>query len=122
MLHLDTRVHFNEMKLSPLIHQELDRTGVDVANARQRLAEDISNLCAGFRCHLGGRGFFQQFLMAALNAALALSEADNAAVRVSEYLELNVAGPLDILLHVEETRTAALSASESASEIGRAHV
>src|SRR5437016_9046232 len=39
--------------------------------------------------------------MAALNAALALSEADNAAVRVSEYLELNVAGPLDILLHVE---------------------
>ena len=48
----------------------------------------------------GGR-FFQQLLMAALDGALALSEADDVAVLVGQHLEFDVARVLDVLLHVE---------------------
>ena len=44
---------------------------------------------------------FDQLLVAALDGALAFAEAHDIAVLVSEHLELNVAGALDELLHVE---------------------
>ncbi len=47
------------------------------------------------------RRFFHQLLMAALDAALALAQADHVAVLVGQHLELDVARALDELLHVE---------------------
>ena len=44
---------------------------------------------------------FHQLLMAALDAAFALAQADHVAVLVGQHLELDVARALDELLHVE---------------------
>ena len=45
MLHLHARVHFDEVELAGLVHQELDRAGVGVARrAAMRLAQDRRDL------------------------------------------------------------------------------
>src|SRR6185436_3764504 len=46
------------------------------------------------------RGFFQQFLMAPLNAALTLSEVNHPSEIVAHDLKLNMAGVFDIALNV----------------------
>ncbi len=46
-------------------------------------------------------GFFDELLVAALDGALALAEGHDVAVLVGQDLELDVAGALDELLHVE---------------------
>jgi hypothetical protein len=38
MLHLDARVHLDEVDLAILIHQELDRPGIPVADILQATA------------------------------------------------------------------------------------
>src|SRR5262249_3235884 len=101
MLDLDTRVHLDEMKLAVLIHEEFDRACVAVADGGERLAQDAANFLAQFRRNLQRRRFFEQLLVAALNRALALSEADDVSVLVSENLKFDVPWVLDVLLHVE---------------------
>ncbi len=44
MLHLDARIHLDEVQPPVLIHQELDGAGVPVSDLRQRLAQDAANL------------------------------------------------------------------------------
>ena len=60
-------------------------------------------LLAQFLGHLQRRRFFHQLLVAALDAAFAFTQADDIAILVAQYLELDVARPLDELLHVEVT-------------------
>ncbi len=50
--------------------------------------------------HQAGR-LFDQLLVAALDGALALAQAHHIAVLVGQYLELDMARPLDELLHVQ---------------------
>src|SRR6185312_13257238 len=63
--------------------------------------EHLADLLSQFGCYLGGRRFFEQLLVPALNAAFALAQTHDISVLVGKNLELNVARVLDILLHVE---------------------
>ena len=73
VFNLDARVHLDEMKFAIRAHQEFNRPGILVADCAQRLAQDAANLGAQLGCHHHRGRFFQQFLMAALDRAFALS-------------------------------------------------
>ena len=51
MLHLHTRVDLDEVELTGLIHQELDRAGVSVSRRRHRLLEYCRDLLPQSVCH-----------------------------------------------------------------------
>src|SRR5207302_639926 len=60
-----------------------------------------ADLLAHVRRQVRRRRFFHQLLMAALKAAIALPQVGDVAVAVGEDLHLDVAGLLDVLLHVD---------------------
>src|SRR5690349_14656283 len=101
MLDLDTRVHLDEMKAAILVHEELDGAGIHVTNPAERGGENLSHLRAQLGRDHDGRRLLEQFLMPALDGTLAFAEADDVAVLVGKHLELDMAGALDELLHVE---------------------
>ena len=101
VLHLDARIHLDEVELAVFVHEELDGSGIDVADFGKRLAENAAYFGPKLRRNLRRRRFFQQLLMAALDGALAFAQADHVAVLVGEHLEFDVPRPLDELLHVE---------------------
>ena len=55
MLHLDARVHLDEVELAVFIHQEFDGAGVHIADVGKRLAQDLSDLVAQLRASPGWR-------------------------------------------------------------------
>ena len=101
VLHLDARVHLDEVELAVLVHQELDGARILVADFGETAAQGLADLLAHFGCDLQRWRFFDQFLMAALDGALALEQRGDVAVLVGEDLELDVARLLDELFHVE---------------------
>src|SRR6187402_165858 len=101
MLHLDTRIHLDEVDRTVLVHQELDRPGVPVSDLLQRLLDDAAELLAQLRTHLERRSLFDQLLMPTLNRALTLSKTHHVPVLIREYLELDMPWALDELLHIE---------------------
>ena len=52
MLHLDARVHLDEVQLAIFIHQEFDGAGVHIADVGKRLAQNLSDLVAQLRSDL----------------------------------------------------------------------
>src|SRR4029077_57267 len=46
MLHLDARIHLDEVKPTLLVHEKFDGAGIVVADLTERLAEDVSDLLA----------------------------------------------------------------------------
>ncbi len=52
MLHLDARVHLDEVEPAVFIHQKFDGAGIDVADLGQRLAQHLANLVAQLRRNL----------------------------------------------------------------------
>src|SRR5438309_8955459 len=118
MLYLDAGVHFDEVQAPVLIHQELDGARVPVSDLLERCAENLTNFCPQFWSYLSGGRLLQQLLMAPLDRALALTQADDAAVLVRQDLELNMAGMLDILFHIQ----IAIAERARRLQIGRAHV
>ncbi len=99
MLHLQARVHLQEVEVAGRVQDELDRARVDVA----RLARQP----AGARAHpppeilIDGRrrGFLDDLLVAPLQRALALAQVDDGAVPVGHDLDLDVARRRDVLLN-----------------------
>src|SRR5260370_6699256 len=101
MLHLDARVHLDEVKPPLLVHKKFDGAGIVVADVAQSFAEDVPDFLAQLGRHLYGRRFFEQLLVAPLNRALALPQADDVAVLVRQHLEFDMARILDIAFQVK---------------------
>ena len=91
MLHLDARVHFDEVQLAGFVHQELDRAGVGVADRAHRFAQrSPRSLCAASALTAGEGDSSMQLLMPPLDGALALAEHLHVSVLIAENLELDV--------------------------------
>ena len=54
MLHLNPRIHFNEVQLAIFVHQEFHGAGVHVADFGERAGEHLADLGAQFRRNLSG--------------------------------------------------------------------
>ena len=98
MLHLQPRVHFEEVEAAVLAGDEFHRAGRIVAD---RLGEGD-----GLRTHRRARRlveqrrgrFLQNLLIAALDRTLALAEVDHVAVPVPQHLDFDVTRVLDEFL------------------------
>ena len=99
MLDLDARVHFDEEPVV-LIHvvEELDGAGVVVADSCGELHSGIAEFLADLWIEVHRGRDFDDFLVAALDGAIALVEVDDVAVLVAEDLHLDVLGALDVAL------------------------
>ena len=84
---------------------ELDRARSGVVDAARGVAGGRADPGAGRRVEQRRRRFFDDLLVAALQAAFALAEMDDVAVAVGEDLHLDVPGPQDEPL--EEQRVVA---------------
>ena len=100
MLHLQPRVHLDEIELAVLV-EELHRAGaavLDLAHGRRhRLADFLA--CGVVERRRGG--LLEDLLMAPLQGAVALAEMDRIALTVAENLDLDVARLGEIFLHVD---------------------
>src|SRR5262249_45348946 len=91
VLHLQSRVHLHEIELTA-VEQELDGAGAHVPDfARDhysRRTQTITDLIG----HCRRRSLLDDFLMTALNRAIAIAQMNVIAVRVGEDLHLDVPG------------------------------
>ncbi|MPM38347.1 hypothetical protein SDC9_84976 [bioreactor metagenome] len=103
MLDLNPGVHFHEIEIAVGGQQEFDRPGIVVAGGLGRLDRGRAHAFAQFRIQRRRRRLFEQFLVAALNAAIAFPEVDDIAVVVGQDLEFDVARIDDIFFHVKRS-------------------
>src|SRR5262249_23748077 len=100
MLDLDARVHLDEIELPLLIPQELYGSGVAVADLFHGLHHSRPELLAGCSIDCRRRRFLNQLLVPALDRAFALAQVHDISLTVAQYLESDVARPVDESLHV----------------------
>ena len=100
VLDLDARVHLHEEVVAVRGQQTLDRPGRAVARRARRVDADRADARAELVVHRRGRRLLDELLMAALDGAVALAQVDDVAVRVGEYLHLDVPRIDDQLLDV----------------------
>src|SRR5439155_18000304 len=80
--------------------QKLDRARADVPDCARRRGGRFRQAAPQRRRHGDRRRLLDELLMAPLDATLALAERDDAAAVVGQNLDLDVPGPLEILLDV----------------------
>ena len=100
MLHLQARIHFEEIEIFLLIHQKFHRAGVGVVRRLRHAHRNLAHPAP----HLGvdnrrGR-LFEHFLVPPLQRTLSLAQVQCVAMFVGQYLHLDVARVDDGLLNV----------------------
>ena len=100
MLHLNARIHLDKVDRAVLIHQELDRPSILIADLGQAALQRRTQMLADLRRHLQTRRLLDQLLMAPLDRAFALKEHLDIPVLVRQYLKLDMPRPLNEFLHV----------------------
>src|SRR5262249_1549417 len=98
MLHLDSGIHFHEIKILAIIYQKLEGADIRIPNFLDRLYDAGSDFLAQRWRHDDGRRLLNQLLVAALNRALPFAEMNGVAVFVRHDLKLDMTRPLDELL------------------------
>ena len=96
MLHLDARVHFNEVVFAVLIHQKFDGTGIDIAHFARDFQRILIQVVARFLRHGKCRRVFHDLLIAALHRAVALIQMHDVSMRIAQNLHLDVLGLFDV--------------------------
>ena len=98
VLHLQPRVHLEEIVLLPRVDQELDRACGAVAHRLGQRHRLLAHRAHGGRGEARRRRLLDDLLVAPLDRAVTLGQVDRIAVRVGEQLDLDVPRPLDVTL------------------------
>ncbi len=85
----------------PVVHKELDRSGVHIADRLHGADRVLRHFGAGPRVEGGRRAFFQQFLVLALDGALALAEDHRVPLPVAEHLHLDMLGRVEVFFKID---------------------
>src|SRR5580704_17423828 len=101
MLHLNARVHFDEVEVAGFFAQEFDGPGAGIADFLERVDYLFADALARGGVHGDGGGFLENFLVTSLQRAFAFAEMDHVAVLVAEYLEFDVARMLEQFFDVD---------------------
>src|SRR5262245_53839909 len=91
VLDLKAGIHLEEIEISGRVEQKLDGAGADIADSACRRDRRLAHLRPQFRRDRRRRRFLDDFLMPALDRAIAFAEVDDVAVLISEDLKLNMA-------------------------------
>jgi hypothetical protein len=100
MLHLDARVHLDEVELAVLV-EELERAGAAIAHRAAGLHDALAHLRADLVRDARRGRLLDDLLVAALHRAVALAQVDHVAVVVGHHLEFDVPRLLEEFLHVD---------------------
>ena len=98
MFDLQARIHLHEVKAAIAIEQELDRPGAHIAHRARSTARRLAQGCAACRGDQRRWRFFDDLLMAALHRQSRSKRLIDIAMRVPEYLHLDVARRDEIFL------------------------
>jgi len=101
MLNLQAGIYFQEIEIEIGVNEELDGACVGVAASAGEPDRGFAHFFAEVGRHDRRRGFFDDFLVAALDGAFAFAEGDHAAVLVGENLDFDVMGLFQIFFEVE---------------------
>ena len=102
MLYLNTRVHLDEIKVITInVVQEFNGSSIPVPRMRRQAHGGVMQPPAGSLWNGCRRRFFNQFLVATLDGAVAFTEVDNFALAITENLHFHVACAGDETLHVQ---------------------
>ena len=94
---LDAGVDFDEEPLAGVgIDEEFDGAGAGVTGGAAKLEGGLAEAVADFGGESDGGGDFDDFLVAALDGAVAFVEVEEVAVAVAEELDFDVAGAADV--------------------------
>src|SRR5580698_5609258 len=104
VLHLQARVHFEEVEILRLVDEELHRARVHIARFQREPARRLAHPPPQLRTHHGGWRLFNHLLVASLYRALTLAEINRIAMLVRKQLYLDVTWPLDQFLEIDLTR------------------
>jgi hypothetical protein len=99
VLHLEARVHLQEVEGAVLAHHELHRARVRVAGRFRERDRGVSDPRARLLVDDRRGRLLDQLLVPALDRAVALAEEPDVAALVGEDLRLHVVGVLDVALH-----------------------
>ena len=103
MLNLHTGVHLDKVK--PVVfEQELKGAGTAIAHVQTRSHTSVPDLIAQGIINTGSRRLLNDFLVAPLQRAVAIAQMNRIALPVRQYLNLDVARPLQEFLHVHDRR------------------
>ncbi len=100
VLDLEAGVHFEEEELTVLV-DELDRSGVVIADGLCRLYRSLAHGLLHAGAHATGWGLFDELLVATLGRAVARAYPHHVAELVADDLYLDVAGPGEVTLDVD---------------------
>ena len=100
MLHLEARVHLQEVEVAVVVHQELDRPCVRVAGLLGQSQRGFPDPGAEIGVDHRGRRLLDQFLVPPLQRAVAFGQERKGAPRVREHLGLDVVRPFEIPLQI----------------------
>ena len=95
MLHLEPRVHLEEVEIARLVGDELDRSRRDVVHRTGQRHGLCAHCGASLLVQKRARGLLDHFLVAPLDGAFALAEMDHVPRSVGEDLNLHMARILD---------------------------
>ena len=101
MLDLDACVHLEQVEVLLAVDEELDGAGVGIAGGLGQAHGRGAQRLAHFGLQQGAGRLFDQFLVPALQRAVALPEVDDVAVVVRHDLHLDVPAEFDVLLDVD---------------------
>lgn len=91
VFYLDTGVHFDEVEVAMFIDEEFDGAGIFVFASFSDFDGGFAHFFSKFWGEVGGGGFFDEFLVAALNGAIAFCAVDDVAVGICEDLKFDMA-------------------------------
>ena len=101
MLHLDARIHLQEVKGAVGSEQELAGPGVFVARRARHPHGGIAHAAPQVRRHGDARRLLDHLLVAPLHGALPLAEREHRPVPVGQHLDFHVPRSLDVLLEID---------------------
>ena len=102
VLDLDARIDLDEIELSGIgIHQEFDRARTDIVGRIGDLQRVAGQFRALFGVQIRRRRALDDFLVAALDRAVALEEMHGVAVGIAQNLHLDMAGTFDELFEID---------------------
>ena len=99
MLDLEPGVHFQEVEAAVAVDQELHRAGAPVVDRPRRFYCSRAHGIAQLARQPGRWRLLDDFLVAALDRAVALEKMDTVAVAIGEHLDLDMARPIKELLY-----------------------
>ena len=100
MLDLDPGIHLDEIEFAVLV-EEFDGADAEILHLLHRLGDGGADPGARRGIERRRGAFFPDFLMAALQRAIAFAEMDRAAAAVAEHLDFDVARLLQVFLEID---------------------